>query len=272
MVLVEGKLCPAAIEVCMKEHPEWVHDHRKSERCLIYKKPTVCATHVRIPMRFCIDRYEWPDKKGALPRTLTPWYTARKLCASVGKRLCDEPEWLFACEGEQMLPYTYGYKRDPTKCSIDRPYIRRRALIKRWDECMKDPVCKKEFARLDQRKPSGSMPGCVSPFGVYDMNGNVNEWVNIPGAKYPHRAGLKGGWWGPVRDRCRPTVIFHKEEDWGYEVGFRCCKYPSDTPDAGASPLLLRYPLGGRGVLPPPHHDAQATPPEQDASTSESSE
>jgi formylglycine-generating enzyme required for sulfatase activity len=89
---------------------------------------------------------------------------------------------------------------------------------------MRTPACKAELEKLDQRLPAGSMPRCVSPFGVYDMNGNINEWVHLPGKKYPDRSGLKGGWWGPVRNRCRPTVGFHKEEDYGYEAGFRCCQ------------------------------------------------
>ena len=33
-----------------------------------------------------------------------------------------------------------------------------------------------------------------------------------------------GAWWGPVRNRCRPMTTFHLEGDYGYEVGFRCCK------------------------------------------------
>ena len=70
----------------------------------------------------------------------------------------------------------------------------------------------------------GVVPFGVSPFGVYDLNGNINEWVFRPKEKTPNRSGLKGGWWGPVRGRCRPTVGFHKEEDYGYEAGFRCCK------------------------------------------------
>ena len=75
--------------------------------------------------------------------------------------------------------------------------------------------------------PIGATHKCVSWAGVIDMNGNVNEWVELPGKEHPHRSGLKGGWWGPVRNRCRPTVKFHKEYDYGYEAGFRCCQDPA---------------------------------------------
>ena len=37
-----------------------------------------------------------------------------------------------------------------------------------------------EINRLSQRVPSGEMRGCVSPYGVRDMGGNVDEWaVNV---------------------------------------------------------------------------------------------
>lgn len=174
-------------------------------------------------MRFCMDRYEWPNKKGELPALLVSWVDAKKQCEAIGKRLCTEDEYNFACEGEEMLPYTYGHERDPTKCNIDRPYRKRERKLYKYERCMKDPACKAELEKLDQRLPAGSMPACVSPFGVYDLNGNINEWVFRPKEKPPNRSGLKGGWWGPVRGRCRPTVGFHKEEDYGYEEGFRCC-------------------------------------------------
>jgi formylglycine-generating enzyme required for sulfatase activity len=107
---------------------------------------------------------------------------------------------------------------------MDRLYVERTVTLTRYDECMDSDACREDFAKVDQREPAGTFKACVSPFGAHDMNGNVNEWVNLPGEQYPNRSGLKGGWWGPVRDRCRPTVRFHKEEDWGYEVGFRCCR------------------------------------------------
>ncbi len=238
MVLVSGRYCPDVEQECLEHHPEVVKDRERAaeakrrgekykssvaERCLRYAEPSRCVAKERRPMRFCIDRYEYPNEEGALPALLVSWLEAKKICESKGKRLCTEEEFNFACEGEELRPYTYGYERDASKCNIDRPYRKRERKLHRYERCMRKPACKEHLAELDQRKPSGSMPECVSPFGVYDLNGNINEWVEIPGKKYPDRSGLKGGWWGPVRGRCRPTVDFHKEEDYGYEEGFRCC-------------------------------------------------
>lgn len=238
MVLVDGDYCPEAVQRCLEHHREWEGESQRlgkarqqgasakttaSERCLSYEAPSRCLSKKRRPMRFCVDRYEWPNEKGKLPSLLVSWYDAKKACESVGKRLCTEEEFNFACEGEAMLPYTYGYERDAKKCNIDKPYRVREKPLMRFERCMRDDACRAELERLDQREPSGARPECVSPFGVYDMNGNVNEWVMRPGEEPPNRSGLKSGWWGPVRGRCRPTVGFHKESDYGYEVGFRCC-------------------------------------------------
>ncbi|UQA62675.1 formylglycine-generating enzyme family protein [Polyangium aurulentum] len=239
MVLVAGNYCPSVDQKCLEHHREYEKAKERekkssdddeggsstvSERCLRYEEPSVCLSKERQPMRFCMDRYEWPNQQGELPLFLVSWTDARKLCEGKGKRLCRETEFNFACEGEEMRPYTYGYVRDSEACNIDKPYRKRKKTLAKYANCMKRPACKAELARLDQRKPAGSMPRCVSPFGVYDLNGNINEWVERPKQKRPNRSGLKGGWWGPVRGRCRPTVGFHKEEDYGYEEGFRCCK------------------------------------------------
>ncbi|WP_438040999.1 SUMF1/EgtB/PvdO family nonheme iron enzyme [Sorangium sp. So ce128] len=238
MVLVEGDYCPVVDQICLKHHKEYEKDQERratpykeaegptsvSERCLEYRRPSECLSKKRAPMRFCVDRYEWPNRKGELPALLVSWRQAVKACEGVGKRLCTEDEFNFACEGEEMLPYTYGFARDAAKCNIDRPFRQREVTLYHYERCMRHPRCKAELERLDQRVPAGSMPACVSPFGAYDLNGNINEWVVRPGRKSPERSGLKGGWWGPMRGRCRPTVGFHKEEDYGYEQGFRCCK------------------------------------------------
>ncbi len=238
MVRVTGEYCPEVEQKCVKHHEEFDRDQKKrakkkaageddkstvSERCLEYA-PSKCLSKEKVKKDFCVDRYEWPNEKGQLPALLVSWTDAKKQCEAKGKRLCTETEFNFACEGEEMLPYTYGLARDATKCSIDKEYRKRKKKLYPYERCQRTPACKEHLAELDQRLPTGSLPQCVSPFGAYDMNGNINEWVEMPKKKYPDRSGLKGGWWGPVRGRCRPTVTFHKEDDYGYEEGFRCCK------------------------------------------------
>ena len=79
-----------------------------------------------------------------------------------------------------------------------------------------------EAKRLWQGEPSGARTNCKSAFGVHDMTGNVDEWV-VNESGHPFKSGLKGGYWGPVRDRCRPMTTAHGEEFSYYQVGFRCC-------------------------------------------------
>jgi sulfatase modifying factor 1 len=224
MVLVKGSYCPLPYQKCL-ERPR-IAGTNSYTQCQRYA-PSECKSKSRRPMRFCMDRYEWPNQKGERPRTLTSWPEARKMCAALDKRLCTEHEFNFACEGETMKPHVYGFVRNDTICNFDRPYRARTHDYHRWDKCMADDVCRLEYERLDQRLPAGSMPRCVSDHGVFDLNGNANEWVFRKDQVTPKRSGLKGGWWGPVRNRCRPMTTFHLEGDYGYEVGFRCCKAAS---------------------------------------------
>lgn len=175
------------------------------------------------PMSFCIDRFEYPNRKGAYPIILVTWYEARDICKSAGKRLCTEDEWTFACEGEQATPYPNGYVRDPEACLNDRPWrqFHGEAFIPRGGR-----AAMLELDHLWQGQPSGSRPLCRSHFGVYDMTGNIDEWTrsSIPGER---PSVLKGGYWGPVRTRCRPATKAHDEGHMFYQQGLRCC---ADTP------------------------------------------
>jgi len=134
------------------------------------------------------------------------------------------------------LPYPYGggYERDANACNIDKPYI--------WPHPEKifDPSSQlAELARLDQREPSGSRESCVSPYGARDMVGNVDEWVvNVSQAGQPHMSGLKGGYWGPVRTRCRPMTTAHDESFRYYQIGFRCCG-DAHANEIGEAPLAM---------------------------------
>jgi formylglycine-generating enzyme len=179
------------------------------------------------PMRFCIDRYEYPNQKGAYPIIMVSWYEAGELCAEDGKRLCTEAEWTFACEGEEASPYPYGYVRDPDACVVDQQWhpFKETAMQPR-----NGSAAMAEMDRLWQGVQSGSRPRCRSPFGVYDMTGNVDEWTrSVREGERPSI--LKGGYWGPVRTRCRPSTRSHDENHTFYQQGLRCCS------DFGAAPV-----------------------------------
>src|SRR5258706_447549 len=83
---------------------------------------------------------------------------ANLVCQAAGKRVCLESEWNFACEGEEMRPYPYGFRRDPAACNADRTDILN------------------DYGQLkDLRAPGNAYPRCVSPFGVRNLAGNLEE-------------------------------------------------------------------------------------------------
>ena len=192
------------------------------ERCASFDKDkwaTVRAKLTTKDMHYCIDRFEYPNRKNEFPVIYVNWHESTKMCEAQGKRLCTEDEWTFACEGEDAIPYPYGYDRDKDACLVDKPW---RAFDPESYAGKKDAVIR-ELDKLWQGVPSGSLPKCKSPFGVYDMTGNVDEYTKSLSPK-GSPAILKGGYWGPVRTRCRPTTRAHGPEHAFYQQGFRCCK------------------------------------------------
>ena len=175
-----------------------------------------------------MDRYEYPNQEGVLPAVMVNYVEALTTCRAEGKRLCTEDEWTFACEGEERVPYPYGYDRDPTACNIDRPH-----LLPDFEAFSRPTLVSGEVQRLDKRVRSGEMARCVSPFGVHDLTGNVDEWTVNP---LPKRdagqdvSSLKGGYFGPIRARCRPVTRSHNRWFRFYQVGFRCCADPDAAP------------------------------------------
>jgi formylglycine-generating enzyme required for sulfatase activity len=150
MVDVEGDYCPYVEQKCLR----YLDPHTKLQCAEFAKAPS--STHCSLPTQhkhFCVDRYEWPNKAGAMPAVMASYEEAKTSCEAVGKRLCSDTEWTLACEGPERLPYPYGsgFTRDAEACNIDKPYI--------WPspEKVYDPQTQAaELARLDQREPSGS--------------------------------------------------------------------------------------------------------------------
>jgi hypothetical protein len=231
---VEGDYCPYVEQRCLR----WLDPATKLQCAEFERLPSAGRCFMKTEHKhFCIDRYEWPNKVGALPLYMASWNEAKSSCEAIGKRLCSDTEWTLACEGPERQPYPYGdgYVRNDRACNIDKPYI--------WPQAEKvyDPrTSALELARLDQREPSGSRTACVSPYGVHDMAGNVDEWVNNESqAGHPFKSALKGGYWGPVRTRCRPMTTAHEESFRYYQIGFRCCG-DARAVDVGEAPLAMQ--------------------------------
>ncbi len=178
----------------------------------------------RRPMNVCVDRYEYPNQAGEYPMVVVSHTEATALCKKQHKRLCTESEWTFACEGPDATPYPYGYVRSASKCTID---VTTAALA---DDALWPRNTERAARNIDKAfhaTPSGARAECKSPFGVFDMTGNLDEWTQTtrPGSGYASI--LKGGFWSKVRARCRPQTRAHGPVFVTYETGFRCCADPA---------------------------------------------
>jgi hypothetical protein len=211
MVHVTGKYCPRVRHRCIN----WLDDPELPyARCGSYEKLAECLAP-RIPLNFCIDREEYTPTGETLPENYLSLNLGAQRCASQNKRLCLEKEWNFACEGEEMRPYPYGWSREP-QCHQDRTDLYE----------MRDG---KQVLR-DLRARNGDFPKCESPFLVHNLVGNLDEPVLREGVVDPfNQTALKGGWWMPARNRCRPATTAHDAYYRGVQVGARCC---ADVIDA----------------------------------------
>ena len=208
MVLVEGDYCPRVQLNCKKYlDPKGRYEQF---RCAEYG-PSECLSKERKHLRFCIDRTEFAEPGETLPANHKSFTHGEKACAAEGKRMCRESEWNFACEGEEMRPYPYGFARDASACNADRL-----------------DVVSPEGKLRDLRAPGGSFSRCKSPFGVMDMAGNLEEFVAMD-VKGPAVPAMKGAYWQPSRNFCRAAQTAHDRYYNGTETGFRCC---SDAPAA----------------------------------------
>ncbi len=164
---------------------------------------------------------------GVVPQGYISQRQAAEACQSAGKRLCSAPEFSLACRGpNEKASYPYGGTRhQPGKCNEGKgsavsevfgPSAPFNSLL------MNDPRLNHWAGGLAK---TGAFTESVSPFGVFDLVGNLHEWgseVALNGHGY-----FRGGFYGDAEINgpgCDYVTKAHAAGYHDYSTGFRCCQ------------------------------------------------
>lgn len=156
------------------------------------------------------------------PATGVTWFGALAYCKWAGKSLPTEAQWELAARGTDDRTFPWG-NSDPD-CSLANIF-----------------ECGGKVAAV------GSFIAGSSPYKVYDLAGNVWEWVadwyqknyyemsmnsiNPPGPEKANNRVLRGGSWRDLGDGIRTTFRYRKEPEYSSNsVGFRCVRTDEKTP------------------------------------------
>lgn len=152
------------------------------------------------------------------------WFDAKKYCEQLGKRLPTEAEWERAARGGNNFIFGWGDKAGSGKANFCDAQCGKRWKAKQFDDGYSNTA------------PVGSLP--PNSYGLFDMAGNVYEWVsdwheedyyqnspkeNPKGPKSGKKKVMRGGSWINYPTGVRPADrTDSKPKDRMDFVGFRC--------------------------------------------------
>lgn len=248
--------------------------HQPSAQQLVDVPKRRCPAEMERIGRYCIDKWEAhlvsrnaDGEEVVHPRNIPPdpekTFEARSApnvwpqghisrvqsegaCKAAGKRLCAWIEWRRACQGSKWWRWPYGNELAAGKCNSGKNHLIRKMFgddPNKWEtKHFNDPRLNHLEGFLAK---TGAHPECVSPDGLYDMVGNLHEWVidsvssefvrkmkedGMPREKQPHALGnamFLGGFYSTRSEHgmgCFFTTIAHSKTYFDYSTGFRCCK------------------------------------------------
>jgi len=250
MVLVAGRFCIDRYEAAMVDqhtgqtfspfYPPALDEMRKAVKGQPWGPAAIGREQLRPPVPLLPEWQRSPDararavsRKGVVPQGYLSKLTAKAACEAAGKRLCKLAEWKVACRGENDTPFPYGPKYRDRACNVRQPQHAAAILwgdasLGHWDPRLNQlPV---DGAPL--LKATGEVSTCRSAWGsdgVYDMVGNLDEWVEDDAAKSPTgdanaKSTFVGGFYARDTVRgCDARVSKHEAVFFDFSTGVRCC-------------------------------------------------
>lgn len=161
---------------------------------------------------------------GVLPQGYMTFYTAKRACENAGKRLCKEEEWVRACKGKGRSRQPYGERYVAGRCNVMRQVHPAYELHGNSSLGHLDP--RLHLVVEEGERPlllsTGELETCASQTSdgqLYDMVGNLDEWIDDPQGTFVGGFFSRG-----TREGCEAKVESHAPAYTDYSLGVRCCK------------------------------------------------